>query len=392
MPRNIIFQQNPVKLHYVFSILLMFYLSSCFAQDNNHIVVGEYAIIHSDKLNQDQYIMIHVPEGIDSTEKLPVLYVLDGAIHFYSAVGVINTLGGSAIPKMVIVGVINNNRYEDFSPDNYENYAKYFENELIPYIEKMCPVSSYRTLMGHSIAGLYTVNTFINRTCSFNAYLAVDPSISFGNSEEHLSDFLDKLQQQRFDNISIYTAVANTIPDDMTYSDMESDTSKNTLHIRSILKLNKELSKINELHHYLEYFEDESHTSLPYIAIYKGLKSIFSFYEIPASVWDSNSSSSTILSNHFQDVSTRMGYTIKPPEAFVNSLAYYILNKGNNLEAKKLFQINLSNYPESSNVYDSMGDYFITIEDDKNALEYYKKANEITSTPERLEKIESLKN
>lgn len=377
-------------MKYKLIVLFLFSFSFVFSQDDNSIVIGEYAIIHSDVLNQDQYVMVHVPEGVDSTNRAPVLYVLDGAIHFYSVVGLVNSYGGTAMPKMIVVGVINNNRYQDFAPENYENYSKYIEDDLIPYVETNYPASSYKTLIGHSIAGLFTMNTFVNKTSLFNAYLPIDPSISFGNSEDLLTQFLNTLEKNELANVSIYTAVANTLPDGLKYSDIESDTSQSTLHIRSIIKMNNGLSKLDHVYYSSEYFEDESHNSLPYVAIYKGLKSIFDFYEIPESVWDTNSSSSKILSEHFQVVSSRMGYEIKPPEMFVNSLAYYKV-KSDKPEAKNLFELNILNYPESANVYDSMGDYFVAIEDKANAVIFFEKANEISPSPERSEKIKLLK-
>jgi predicted alpha/beta superfamily hydrolase len=47
----------------------------------------------------------------------------------------------------------------------------------MPYIETNYPVAPNRTLIGYSFGGLFVMNTLINHTDMFNAYVAVDPSL-----------------------------------------------------------------------------------------------------------------------------------------------------------------------------------------------------------------------
>jgi hypothetical protein len=48
-----------------------------------------------------------------------------------------------------------------------------------------------------------------------------------------------------------------------------------------------------------------------------------------------------------------MGYQIKPDEGEINFIGYDFLGRKINKTAESLFQLNVENYPESSNVYDS---------------------------------------
>lgn len=61
-------------------------------------------------------------------------------------------------------------------------------------------------------------------------------------------------------------------------------------------------------------------------------------------------------------------------ERRLNTLAYRFLRKEEYDEAKELFKINMALYPNSSNVYDSMGDLYFSKKDTVNAIIYYKKA------------------
>ncbi len=56
-----------------------------------------------------------------------------------------------------------------------------------------------------------------------------------------------------------------------------------------------------------------------------------------------------------------------------------------------LFKLNMQNYSNSSNVYDSMGDYHLANQDSIKALELFTKAIEIGSNDSSQEKIDKLK-
>lgn len=75
----------------------------------------------------------------------------------------------------------------------------------------------------------------------------------------------------------------------------------------------------------------------------------------------------------------------------INRLGYNYLRNKEYEKAEQMFLINISLYPKSSNVYDSMGDLFYRKNDTVNAIEYYKKALSINpenrSSKRQLEKL-----
>ena len=85
-----------------------------------------------------------------------------------------------------------------------------------------------------------------------------------------------------------------------------------------------------------------------------------------------------------------MGYTVLPPEDGINGLAYYCMQVGEAAKAYSLFSLNIHNYPESGNVYDSMGDYYANQKDKAKAIEYYSKALKIKENPDTKKKLDSL--
>ena len=60
-------------------------------------------------------------------------------------------------------------------------------------------------------------------------------------------------------------------------------------------------------------------------------------------------------------------------------------------KAAAFFDLNIQNYPESSNVYDSRGDCYLEQHDSTKALEYFTKALEVGENDYSQEKIDMLK-
>ena len=63
-----------------------------------------------------------------------------------------------------------------------------------------------------------------------------------------------------------------------------------------------------------------------------------------------------------------------PPENTVNGLGYELLSVKQHARAAKHFKMNVDNYPESHNVFVCYGEYFLAIEDNSNAIKYFKEA------------------
>jgi tetratricopeptide (TPR) repeat protein len=96
------------------------------------------------------------------------------------------------------------------------------------------------------------------------------------------------------------------------------------------------------------------------------------------------------LITHYRTVSEQMGYTVKPGENQVNSLGYQMLNAKQYKKAETLFELNISNYPESANCYDSLGDLYLATGDKIKAIKSFKKALSLQAIPETKEKLDKL--
>lgn len=77
---------------------------------------------------------------------------------------------------------------------------------------------------------------------------------------------------------------------------------------------------------------------------------------------------------HFEKLSKEFGYTIKPNEDFVNNCGYTQLRLKNIDAAIDIFRQNIKNYPNSFNVYDSMGEAYMIKGEKELAINNYEKS------------------
>jgi len=75
----------------------------------------------------------------------------------------------------------------------------------------------------------------------------------------------------------------------------------------------------------------------------------------------------------------------------IEDIAYHSLNTKQFAKAKFLFKMSVSNYPESTNAFDSLGDFNMEINYKTNAINWYKKAVEIKPLPKQGKTLKSCK-
>lgn len=393
-----------MKAIFISSVLLLL----CFcvnAQNDKSITIGKKEIIHSKVLNENRTIWIYTPNitslNAVPDKRYPVLYLLDGDAHFFSTVGIIQQLsqanGNGVLPEMIVVAVENTNRMRDLVPSAESGktnpFVDFLSAELMPYIDKNYNTAPYKLLVGHSLGGLTAIDILAKSPQLFNAYIAIDPSLWFGN-EKILNNITARFPKQNMNGRRLFVGTANTMPKGMTISQLAKDNSSETQHIRSIFKFDKFLkTNTNGLLYAQKYYETERHNTIPLISEYDGLRFILDYYFLDLTEKDFADPTAAIavkLKTHYVNVSQKLGYKNSAPEALINYLAYEALGKNQYEKAQALFELNIEWYPKSSNVYDSYGDYFSAKKDTANAIINYKKALEIKETAETRRKLDAL--
>ena len=252
------------------------------AQTSNKIILGTIDSVYSNILNEQRKIWVYVPDGDNtgtfSRQKYPVVYLLDGDAHFYSVVGMIQQLssvnGNTICPKMIVVGIPNTDRTRDLTPTHVdvdppymdsagsktsgggERFISFIEKELMPHIDSLYPIAPYKMLIGHSFGGLTVMNTLIHHQNLFNSYVVIDPSM-WWDKQKLLKEAKQDLASKKYDGISLFLGIANTMEKGMDTVHVKKDTSGITKHIRSILALSSYLNsdKQNGLRFSYKYYK-----------------------------------------------------------------------------------------------------------------------------------------
>jgi predicted alpha/beta superfamily hydrolase len=408
-----------MKKYFAF-ILYTFISLYSLAQKDNKIVIGKVDSVYSTILKEKRKVWIYVPnmngDQQNSRQRYPVVYLLDGDGHFNSVAGMIEQLsqvnGNTIVPEMIIVGIPNTDRTRDLTPTHIisdppmmdsnfskntgggENFAAFLEKELIPHIDSTYLTQPYRVLIGHSFGGLTVMNIVTNHTKLFNAYIAIDPSMWY-DKEQFLKATQNKLATQKYNGTRLYLGIANTMNEGMTLEKLKKDTTADTRHIRSIFAMDKfiKANSKNGLYYESKYYPEDDHGSVPLISEYDGLRFIFSWYRLKFQRSDFTEPGIEIvqrMKQHYSTVSKEFGYKVSPPEMLVNGLGYNALSLKQYPKAAALFEMNVENYPESGNVYDSYADVLIAQKDTAKAIANYKKAYEKTKSEDSKQKLDRL--
>lgn len=343
-------------------------------------------------LGADRTVLVHTPK---SKGRFPVLYLLDGASNFDMAVSITEYLSSEGLcPAMIVVGIIHPDRTKDLVPGDGNRFMSYLEKELMPYIDSIYPTTTYKTLLGHSLGGLTAINTLLHQPTLFNAYVSLEGAL-WWDKQKTVKDAARILPVAQYKGKTLFIAVANRMEKGVDTLLVQKDTSDNTELIRSNLSLVKDImgNQQNELRFQHKYYSDDNHSSVRLIGEYDALRFLFDFYKL--SIYNSQYENpafklDSLLVSHYKKVSANMGYPVLPNESQVNSLGYRMLSMKQYDRAETMFQMNITNYPQNANGYDSMGDFFLAKNNKPKAIEYFRKTLSLQNIPETKAKLDKL--
>jgi predicted alpha/beta superfamily hydrolase len=208
--------------------------------NDNQITIGHIDSLKSDILGETRNIWVYLPQNYQEGQKYPVLYLLDGDGHFHSVTGLIKQLstnGTFVLPEMIVIAIPNTNRSRDLIPTKvdvdyhtgnklqYDSgggsaFLDFIEHELIPYIDRTYPTTSFRTYVGHSFGGLSVIHALTTRSHLFNNYVAIDPSFWWDNMA-YLETVDSLLSVKDYTNKGLFVGMANTMGGGQNYATVE---------------------------------------------------------------------------------------------------------------------------------------------------------------------------
>lgn len=309
---------------------------------------------------------LHLPSDYESSKKAyPVLYVLDGQMHFPSAVAIQHSLGEETdVPEMIIVGIENfYPRRKDLLWEKKETFVSFLANELVPLIDKKYRTKQERIIFGWEM-GSY-----------FSSYLLFHQSQLFDGAISSNGGFVDEKLIENFKTIDTkkdrYLYLANSIQDIFTIDDTKDvvKTLSNQQNQHIIWKS--------------QSFDNETHSSLPYLAMFHGLRYFYHNYN----AYDFHSIKQyeefggiPAMQKYFKERASRFGFSEEIDDSTKNTLIW-LAWKRDNFEYFDFFMTEFKDVLET-NRYQSeywqnrLGQFYLKYKKYDQAIELFNKAKD----------------
>ncbi len=382
-------QKHIMKAIFYLTFFLLFgnYIQ---AQTQTSLISVDKIILHSDILNEDRTINVHLPDNYNNCEeKYSVLYVFDSPYNLTPVIGLVNHLATSyqSIPNMIVVGIENTYRNRDFINNNRDdfkfsedggadNYIKHLKNELIPHIDSIYRTQDFRLIYGHSLSASFGAYLMAKESDLIDVCFSIDPA--FWADTTMLTNFLQEVNDSTLNDNYFY--FSHSIAGDMQMISANFSLLKE-LEIKHSDKINWDF----------KYYQEEDHLSIRLRSLYDGLENYFADCKIPyRHLWYNNSGA---LIRHLKTASDKY-YKISPlySEVLINNYARTFIRRNDLDGALQLLLYNKEYYPESAQLYYMIGEVYEKKGDNKNALTNYEKSSSYYSDDLIKNKIKELKN
>lgn len=184
-------------------VLVLAAPTSAFAQDSigTPITIGQSFRIASKALGETRVFDVSLPADYpSSTERYPLLIVLDGESLHETAAALTSFYASTAIlPPTIVVGVRNTHRSRDLTPPAAAGFTApsemggsggagqflaFLADELIPHLERKYRTAPFRVLIGHSLGGLFALSALGQRPGVFNGYVVMEPATWWNEGKE----------------------------------------------------------------------------------------------------------------------------------------------------------------------------------------------------------------
>ena len=384
-------------IHIITKVLIAFLLflqHTAFGQNATPYSIGKTYKIHSKILKEDRSYILELPRSYETSKKnYPILVLLDGEVSYHSHSGILNHMTeGRQIPEMILVAITNVDRNRDYTPTKYltnlngssaienhktsggsEQFLKFIEEELLPKVEKNYRTTSFKTLVGISHGGLLVGSAFLSKETSFNAFVSMDPSFWWDN--QYVVKQLENTDLNQIKDKRIYVSTADKFENFDRIPHVFTANINSHENFNTTLK-NKGFSP-NQVT--LEYFKEENHWTVALMSLYNGMQFIYKGLKMKNA---QDCSLEEIIKYY------KMNYNggFLPPENEINTIGYYHL-KSEVKKALPFFKLNVTNYPTSSNAFDSLGEVYMLLGDKKNALKNYKESFRLNPRNDNAKKM-----
>ena len=360
---------SPRAIRTVFLLLAL--ASSAAAQDRVAPLTWTQEELRSTKLGTSRVVYVSVPAGYaDGERRYNVLVVLDAndGAQFRAAVANVAFLTDrGAVPPLIVVGIPNGaDRTHDLTPvptgatarrfstaGGSSEFADFITSDVLQLVHQKYRTLPMSILAGHSFGGLFAIELAARRPGVFAGVIAMSPAL-WWNDSTVVTEYADAIAQSGAP-LRLFT----------TSGELEAPIDRVTRRFAARM----DSLKPDKVAFRYRFYPDDDHGMTPSMSLVDGLKFLFqrtSLVTLPAVRLTPASDSATIVravlesEAMYRDGARFFGLGERLPETVLNQVGYRALRQLRNPSlAVWVFRKNVALYPESVNVYDSLGDAYL---------------------------------
>ena len=312
--------------------------------------------VRSRVLSETRRVYVQLPDEHGRTERsYPVLLVLDGEwvfelarahVRFYSELVAM----GVEIPKMIVVGIENSDRDQNYVPTTdrrdkpqfptageADRFLEFLGDELFPFLETDYRAAANRTVVGWSFGGLFALHAAVAMPELFQAYLCIGPAVWWDG----------ELVVKRFEEATFDRPTRMVIT--LGVEEKPGPVYDSTKRLVGLL----ETRQIDELDVTHFEFDGAGHSGAVPLALARGLRALFPRYRMP--VDDHTTLEQVKL--HYETLSAAWGFDVLPPPWTLQTLAAHRWSAGRKGEAIEALDWYVERNPHESLIHAYRGIY-----------------------------------
>lgn len=368
-------------------LLLAIHIPVSAQESVQEYVIGKAIKIRSSVLNEERILLIHLPDGYDQAQTYyPVLYLLDGDSHFHNVTGIVQFFFTRKIaPPMIVVALPNVDRNRDFTPTKVqrrptsgggERFLRFIKEEVIPYVDSRYRTHPYRILVGHSLGGMFAINTLLTQPDLFHAYIVISPGLGYDNG--YVLNIAPAILENQ---TSLKKFLYMTLGNEASY----------VPRLEAFCQI-LENKAPEDLEWKYTYMRKEDHFSVTHKSIYNGLEALYMDWRVTEALIQKGIDG---IQEHYKALSEKFGYEMPVPARVYNLVGYELIKAKKIKEAIEVFDLCAKTYPQYWYAYSNLG-YCYMIEGNKElAVKNLEKALELNPqdklSAQRLEQLKKEK-
>jgi tetratricopeptide (TPR) repeat protein len=345
-------------------LFVTFYIADGQQNDGDDVVIGKYRTINSNILGEERRILVNLPVGYETSEiQYPVVFHLYGDFvmtYFANAASFLERLHSfKKIPGVILVGVDNTDRYRDLrplkpdgAPGGSSSFVRYFQEELIPFIEQNYRTTNYRILVGPQAGACFGYYALMEHPDLFDAFILEN---SFDNP-------------QKIDDYLITKARSFFKPEKTLHKFLYVKTDSKSPNYQFSVEQQSVIEKSCPRDFRYKFDISDRGNYLIENNFLDGFLELFAGYELPDSII---AGGLEMILKYNDEFSKKIGYKVILSDYSLHHAAGKLNGMGNRAEAKTIYERLLTIYPRSLDGMFQMGMILASEGNYQKAVEYY---------------------